>query len=183
MGNRIFSKRKKYYWILALVSITILTIALHNNFGKRYAYRAIMDDTIVIDDKVKIDPTIPSFNQYFAWNISKSGKKPIFDRGDKIRLKLKTSNYMYPPKFCQKIAWLPGFVQEESNRRTYFYAYPIEGGFVGISYFNATADTIIKEDAIVEIEGVITSFEESNPVLPYSFWVEADKIVAQQAGS
>ena len=163
---------------MGIFCIAVFLLFCHFAVGKYNSYRPLIEKATVIDKKVEIDQKLPLLNSYYSRG--DAGKKKsgtfVFKTGDKIRLRYRTSNYMLPHKTNSRVSYLPEFASDPL-RETYYYGYLVqpEGGTVGITYFGATTDSIIRESDLVEAEGVIVSVY-ADKTLNIRFWVRAEKI-------
>ncbi len=172
----IFSDNKKIYLAFAIFSIAIFFILCHLTVGKDNIYRPLIEKATVKDCHIKINPDIPSLNDYYKWLNDKKGSPPVFNNGDRVRLRCKVTNYMLPPKKYGSHDFLPAFASDPS-RENFYYAYPLEGGIIGMTYFGTSMNTQIREGDIVEIEGIILLYQRNTTLSNLDFWLKAEKIL------
>ena len=173
--HMLFSGKKKIYWACGLVSLAILLSLIHFHMGVPNLHRPLMENTMVIDDKIMINRDLPSLNKYFAWKVQKTGTMPKFNDGEKVRLVIKLSNYMFPPKYAGNVSIIKLEAAKDPAREVYYYAYPPEGGLLGVTYLGAVEKDKVREDDTVEIEGTILLINPDG-LWPPDFWIKAEKI-------
>ena len=169
-------RRKCYGWIglyFAVMTLIICRITV----GQENVHRRLIEKAIVMDPNVKLAEDLPSLNSYYMWLETQQGESPHYSLGERVRLVCQITNYMLPPKSAGRLWYVPEFATDP-RRETYYYGYPYFGtphmiGTVGISYFGATSDHELREDNVVEVEGIVMS-DMKNYGLDY--WVKAEKI-------
>jgi hypothetical protein len=102
----------------------------------------------------------------------------VFKQGDRITFKIKVTNYMLPPKTGGIVPYLPKFASDPF-RETFYYGFPGEGssGYIGVTYFGATLNSVIREGETIEGEGTVLYVDTENTTLPIWFWVKVEKAV------
>jgi hypothetical protein len=169
-GRRIFS------FLMILFSIAVFFLLCHLSVGRANLYRPLMERAVVIQRDIRVNPDLPSLNAYYQWLRDRKGQTPVFKNGEKVRLKCGVTNYMLPPKTGSAVYYLPSFAWDPS-RETFYYAHPLEGGYVGMTYFGGSFNGPIRENDIVEIEGTILLHQTNTTLSSLDYWMRAEKVV------
>lgn len=170
-----FSGAKKIYWLTGLFYVFIFFALCHFSIGKDNIYRPLIE-RLAVDNTITIDRELPMLNQYYIWRVSPNGECPKFTVGQKVRFICKTTNYMLPPKTGQIVPYLPVFASDPLRETFYYAVHDSFSGYIGVTYFGATAGSIIKENDSIEAEGTVIFMDTENKILPVWFWVKVDKI-------
>jgi hypothetical protein len=154
--------------------------------GRRFINGPLREHATILAEDVRVDSGLPFLNEYLIryreWNQKKEGPAPEPLEGQRIRMMLVPSNYMWPPKFAGKVDWVPDFATDPHGE-TFYLADLIQDsrpriGQVAVSYFGARLNSTIREGDHVDVEGTLLL---SQPGKWPDFWVRAHKV--QQAFS
>jgi len=169
----VFTKGKMGRVAIISCSLILFSVLCYVTFGKDNRHRNLLEPAVIFDEGLSIDEKLPSLNAYFYWSNHQKGEEPMFENGQTIRVRVKVSNYMFPPKYAGAVPWIPKFATDP-KRETYYYAYPLEGGNIGMSFFGARLDSPVREGDVVEVEGAI-GYKNEHSDRP-KFWIKAKKL-------
>jgi hypothetical protein len=174
----LFTKNRLRIIAPIIVIVVLFMLLCHINYGQYYLFRPMIEKAVVFDSSVKIDDQLPHLNDYYKWSVGKQGAAPIFKQGDRVRFKIKVTNYMLPPKTGKIVPYLPIFASDPL-REIFYYGFSGEGssGYIGVTYFGATLNSVIKENESLEGEGTVLYVDTENTALPIWFWVRVEKAV------
>jgi len=176
----ILAGSRKTWWTASLAGIAAFAFLCHFAVGGKFVNRPLKEGAVKLSEDVRIDPTLPSLNeyllQYWKWTQTKEGTPPESLEGRRIRVKLITSNNMFPPKYAGRVPWVPEFASNPGSETYYMgdmFPELSQGGRVGITYFGARLNAIVREGDYVDVEGTLIL---SQPGKWPDFWVKAHKV-------
>lgn len=172
----LFTKKRLHIIASIFFAVIIFMLLCHVSYGRYHLFRPLMEKAVIFDSSVKVDEKLPCLNDYYKWSLKKLGPAPVFKQGDKIRLKTKVTNYMLPPKTVGIVPYLPQFAYDPL-RETFYYGGEESAGYIGITFFGATLNSVIREGDTVEAEGTILCADTENQTLAVWFWVKVEKAV------
>ncbi|MEO8360830.1 MAG: hypothetical protein ABI672_12435 [Vicinamibacteria bacterium] len=173
----LFTRPRLRLFATAGAALLLFMLVGHLSYGKDNLERPLKEGAMLRDPGISPSASLPSLNEYYEWARYKVGGAPQFHVGDRVRFTGRVSNYMLPPKFAGQVPYLPAFASDPS-REQYYYAFPNDSapGFVGLTLFGATANTLIRENQLVDIEGPILYVDTTNTLLPAWYWMRAERV-------
>jgi hypothetical protein len=100
--------------------------------------------------------------------------------GSRVRMRVRLSNYMLPPKWAGQFDYLPRFATDPT-REVYYYACAdgcsgtaVGAYWIGVTYFGAVAPTIVREGDWVTIAGRVLDPQPKPRWL--LLWVHAETV-------
>jgi hypothetical protein len=188
--SRLVSGNRSMYAGIIILCVVMLLIAIHLRIGRISLYRPLMEKAIVYDKDCRIDPNVPLLNDHFMKIRKGEEQQDILRYGDRVRAICRVTNYMFPPKLGSLIPPLADFA-DDPDRETYFILKTVAGHphfvlrdgarnrratMMAASYFGATSNMEIRENDVVEIEGVFLSVKSSVKEQHWVYWIKAEKI-------
>jgi hypothetical protein len=153
-----------------LAATACLTAVLCREFvGRPNAFRRLREHSVVVEDKVMLDPGLPRLNDDMVGGERRSG---VHRLGARVRASYIVTNEMYPPKFMGAVEGLPRFAGDPKRETYYVGSWP-DGHAMGVAYAGATVEPGIREGDAVEAEGVVMA-EGAGDAAP--FWLKAERV-------
>jgi hypothetical protein len=142
--------------------------------GRPNRFAPLMEDAIVVAPTA-IEAHRLRSGDYTDIDAAQIAAGEVPAPGSRVRIRVRVSNYMLPPKSAGAVDYLPRFASEP-EREQYFYA-PLADGtkVLGITYFGAVADRQIREYDHVTVEGRVLDGKPV-PLLNIPFWLHAEAI-------
>jgi hypothetical protein len=94
---------------------------------------------------------------------------------ERVRVRLRLTNYMLPPKSAGRVDYLPSYVSDP-EREQFFYARTEDGQhYLGVTYFGAVTLSDLRENDLVVVEGRVLEGPPV-PLIKLLFWLHADAV-------
>jgi 4-amino-4-deoxy-L-arabinose transferase-like glycosyltransferase len=156
------------------VAAVLLTLAFARMvIGREHAYRPLREPALLVSPSAYEQRRAETAAYTFVYGSRLANANDLPRPGSRIRLRVRLTNYMLPPKSAGAVPYLPRFATDP-ERETYYYA-AAEGGahFVGVTYFGAVAPTVVREGDLVMIEGRVL---DAVPSLGLPLWIHAETV-------
>jgi hypothetical protein len=163
------------------IATVVLTVAFCRTvIGKPHAYRALQEPALLV--------SASAFEQRRAETSAYSLVEPaqlanvadLPPPGSRVRMRVRLSNYMLPPKWAGQFDYLPRFATDPT-REVYYYACAdgcsgtaVGAYWIGVTYFGAVAPTIVREGDWVTIAGRVLDPQPKPRWL--LLWVHAETV-------
>jgi hypothetical protein len=161
--------------VLAVATVLVTLFFSRMAIGRHHAYRALREPSLLVSASA-FDERRAATVGYQLIDVEQLDRPAgLPTPGSRVRIRVRLTNYMLPPKSAGAVAYLPRFASDPT-REIYYYA-AAEGSphWVGVTYFGAVAPATVREGDLVMIEGRVLDGKASG-ALSVPLWIHAETV-------